>query len=95
MEPTLTTANPEDIGPSCLLDYPYIISQVIEARNHLEEVINKARNRNLNESELRLKLHDVMRHLNRSYNLRCSDKKNADHESASQLPREVLDLFNH
>ena len=74
------------------LDYVYINSQVGEAVEHLQDVLNKIQLGSLDSSWLRIRLWDSIRHLSRAYNLRYPENHaQINVEDASKLPWEIVE----
>ncbi|OGE87845.1 MAG: hypothetical protein A3J07_03995 [Candidatus Doudnabacteria bacterium RIFCSPLOWO2_02_FULL_49_13] len=87
------TSTDDNAEPEKPLYYPFIISQLKEAAEHLEDLINHAEMATLDESLFKVRIWDIMMHLNQGFNLRYPAGQNLKSDKdPTKLPPELADL---
>jgi hypothetical protein len=78
------------------LDYQYINTQLSEAIEHLQTLSDRAKSHNLDESLLKIKIWDVLRHLNRTINFRHSGSHGViEVEDGNKIPVDIAVLLGY
>ncbi|OGE87846.1 MAG: hypothetical protein A3J07_04000 [Candidatus Doudnabacteria bacterium RIFCSPLOWO2_02_FULL_49_13] len=91
LEETVTSID-DNAGSEKPLYYLYVASQIEQAIEHLQDLLEKAKAEDLSESWFRINMANALTDLNRGYNLRYPENHVAiTVNNASKLPQEIVE----